>query len=77
VSSLQLIKSVGKTRRLATGYHGSRGAQNLPPPVQIHLLDTEEEDDGGPGKENQVSKGNGYRTMVLMESSDDDFDQCK
>ncbi|XP_052343639.1 germ cell nuclear acidic protein-like isoform X2 [Oncorhynchus keta] len=71
----QLIKSVGKTRRLATGYHGSRGAQNLPPPVQIHLLDTEEEDDRGPGKENQVSKGNGYRTEVLMESSDDDFDQ--
>ncbi|XP_031645516.1 acidic repeat-containing protein isoform X6 [Oncorhynchus kisutch] len=71
----QLIKSVGKTRRLATGCHGSRGAQNLPPPVQIHLLDTEEEDDRGSGKENQVSKGNSYRTKVFMESSDDDFDQ--
>ncbi|XP_036825840.1 serine/arginine repetitive matrix protein 1 isoform X1 [Oncorhynchus mykiss] len=71
----QLIKSVGKTRRLATGCHGSRGAQNLPPPVQIHLLDTEEEDDRGSGKENQVSKCNGYRTKVFMESSDDDFDQ--
>ncbi|XP_064874456.1 germ cell nuclear acidic protein-like isoform X2 [Oncorhynchus nerka] len=71
----RLIKSVGKTRRLATDCHGSRGAQNLPPPVQIHLLDTEEEDDRGPGKENQVSKGNGYRTKVFMESSDDDFDQ--
>ncbi|XP_064829238.1 germ cell nuclear acidic protein [Oncorhynchus masou masou] len=71
----QLIKSVGKTRRLATGCHGSRGAQNLPPPVQIHLLDTEEEDDRGSGKENQVSKGNGYRTKVFMESSDDEFDQ--
>ncbi|XP_055744094.1 germ cell nuclear acidic protein-like [Salvelinus fontinalis] len=71
----QLIKSISKTRRLATGCHGSRGAQNLPPPVQLHLLDSEEEDDRGSGKENQVSKGNSYRTKVFMESSDDDFDQ--
>ncbi|KAM9413601.1 germ cell nuclear acidic protein-like isoform 1-T2 [Salvelinus alpinus] len=71
----QLIKSISKTRRLATGCHGFRGAQNLPPPVQLHLLDSEEEDDRGSGKENQVSKGNSYRTTVFMESSDDDFDQ--
>ncbi|XP_038868287.1 acidic repeat-containing protein-like isoform X1 [Salvelinus namaycush] len=71
----QLIKSISKSRRLATGCHGSRGAQNLPPPVQLHLLDSEEEDDRGSGKENQVSKGNSYRTKVFMESSDDDFDQ--
>ncbi|XP_029627743.1 uncharacterized protein LOC115205668 isoform X8 [Salmo trutta] len=71
----QLIKSISKTRRLAVGCHASRGAQDLPPPVQLHLLDSEEEDDRGSGKENQVSKGNNYRTKVFMESSDDDFDQ--
>uniref|UniRef100_A0A4W5JDD2 Germ cell nuclear acidic peptidase n=1 Tax=Hucho hucho TaxID=62062 RepID=A0A4W5JDD2_9TELE len=71
----QLIKSISKTRRPAIGGHGSRGAQDLPPPVQLHLLDSEEEDDRGSGKENQVSKGNSYRTKVFMESSDDDFDQ--
>eukprot|EP00063_Salmo_salar_P093795 XP_014068630.1 PREDICTED: acidic repeat-containing protein-like isoform X2 [Salmo salar] len=71
----QLIKSISKTLRLAVGCHASRGAQDLPPPVQLHLLDSEEEDDRGSGKENQVSKGNNYRTKVFMESSDDDFDQ--
>ncbi|XP_029578199.1 uncharacterized protein gcna isoform X1 [Salmo trutta] len=71
----QLIKSISKTRRPATGVHFSRGAQDLPPRVQLHLPDSEEEDDGGSGKENQVSKGNSYRTKVLIESSDDDFDQ--
>ncbi|KAK6299282.1 hypothetical protein J4Q44_G00307920 [Coregonus suidteri] len=71
----QLIKSISKTWRPATGNHGSRGAQDLPPPVRLHLPDSEEEDDAGSGKENQVSKGNSYRTKVLMESSEDDFDQ--
>ncbi|KAK6298028.1 hypothetical protein J4Q44_G00310830 [Coregonus suidteri] len=71
----QLIKSISKTRRPAIGGHGSRGAQDLPPPVRLLLPDSEEEDDGGSGKENQVSKGNSYRTKVFMESSDDDFDQ--
>uniref|UniRef100_A0A4W5KNS4 Uncharacterized protein n=1 Tax=Hucho hucho TaxID=62062 RepID=A0A4W5KNS4_9TELE len=74
----QLIKSIRKTRRPATGGHGSRGAQDLPPRVRLHLPDSEEEDDGDSGKENQVSqvsKGNGYRTKVLIEYSDDDFDQ--
>nr|XP_046152029.1 acidic repeat-containing protein-like [Oncorhynchus gorbuscha]XP_046152030.1 acidic repeat-containing protein-like [Oncorhynchus gorbuscha] len=71
----QLIKSISKTRRLATGNHSSRGVQDLPPRVRQHLPDSEEEDDGGSGKENQVSKGNSYRTKVLIESSDDDFDQ--
>uniref|UniRef100_A0AAZ3PVU9 SprT-like domain-containing protein n=1 Tax=Oncorhynchus tshawytscha TaxID=74940 RepID=A0AAZ3PVU9_ONCTS len=71
----QLIKSISKTRRPATGDHFSRGVQDLPPRVRQHLPDSEEEDDGGSGKENQVSKGNSYRTKVLIESSDDDFDQ--
>ncbi|XP_055783621.1 germ cell nuclear acidic protein-like isoform X2 [Salvelinus fontinalis] len=60
----QLIKSISKTRRPATGDHFSR---DLPPRVRLHLPDSEEED--------QVSKGNSYRTKVLIESSDDDFDQ--
>ncbi|XP_052371860.1 germ cell nuclear acidic protein-like [Oncorhynchus keta] len=71
----QLIKSISKTRRPATANHSSRGVQDLPPRVRQHLPDSEEEDDGGSGKENQVSKGNSYRTKVLIESSDDDFDQ--
>ncbi|XP_029518454.2 germ cell nuclear acidic protein-like [Oncorhynchus nerka] len=64
-----------KTRRPATGNHFYRGVQDLPPRVRQHLPDSEEEDDGGSGKENQVSQGNSYRTKVLIESSDDDFDQ--
>ncbi|XP_010895043.1 acidic repeat-containing protein [Esox lucius] len=74
----QLIKDIGKTRRPAVGSHRISGAQNLHRPPQLHLLDSEEENDECSEKENrvrQVSQGNAYRTTMLIESSDDDFDQ--
>ncbi|KAL0973772.1 hypothetical protein UPYG_G00210980 [Umbra pygmaea] len=69
----QLIKHI-RNRHVASGCNSSTRSPDLP----LHLIDSEEENDEGLEKENhvrQTSKCDGYRTTMLIESSDDDFDQ--
>ncbi|KAJ4945493.1 hypothetical protein JOQ06_023177 [Pogonophryne albipinna] len=65
----KLISSIGKTRHPATSSFGSLAPTASP----VQSLCNSEDD---PEKENQYSKGNDYRNKYLIESSDDDFDQC-
>ncbi|KAM4621874.1 germ cell nuclear acidic protein [Polymixia lowei] len=67
----KLIKSIGKTRHPATSGHRSKEAIDFTSCIPFHLSNGEDE----PEKENQYSMGNDYRNRVLVESSDDEFDQ--
>lgn len=71
LSLLQLISAIGKTRHAATSSH--HPVAQSASPVQLFL--SEDEDD--PDKENKYCIGNEYRSKALIESSDDDFDQCE
>lgn len=64
------MSAIGKTRHAASSSH--RSVDWSASPVQFALSDSEDD----PEKENQYSKGNDYRNKSLIESSDDDFDQC-
>ncbi|GLD62066.1 acidic repeat-containing protein-like protein [Lates japonicus] len=66
----KLISSIGKTRHAATSGH--QPVDRSVSPIHLGLSDEDDDDD----KENQCSKSNGYRNNYLIESSDDDFDQC-
>lgn len=61
------MSTIGKTRHDATS--GPRSAS----PVQLVFSDSEDAAE----KENQPSMCNDYRNKSLIESSDDDFDQCE
>lgn len=65
------MSSIGKTRHAATSSHRSVDGSATPGPPAL----SDSEDD--PEKENQCSNGNDYRNKSLIESSDEDFDQCE
>lgn len=62
---LQLIDEIGKSRHGATSDYR---------PVDESVL---KENQYSGSKENQYSGSKEYRNTVLIESSDDDFDQCE
>lgn len=67
----QLIGTISKTRHASTS--GYQAVDRSASPVQLCL--SESEDD--PDKENQCIKDNHYRSKSVVDSSDDDFDQCE
>lgn len=62
---------IGKTRHAGTSSHQSVDRSTLPSPG------SPSDDEIDPEKENQYFSDNKYRNNSLIESSDDDFDQCK
>lgn len=64
------MSTIGKTRHAAASGH--RSVDRSASPVRLALSDSDDD----PEKEN-YSKGNAYRNKSLIESSDDDFDQCE
>lgn len=62
---------IGKTRHAGTSRHQSVDGSTGPSPGA--LSDSEVD----PEKENHHFNGNNYRNKSLIESSDDDFDQCE
>lgn len=62
---------IGKTRHAGTSCHQSVDGSTGPSPGA--LSDSEVD----PEKENHHFNGNNYRNKSLIESSDDDFDQCE
>lgn len=72
----ELLRSIGKTHRLATS-RAMGMAQDLNSPVRPLLLDSEDDSSGKENQKCQTSTVNArdYRERILTESSDDDFDQ--
>lgn len=64
------MEETGKSRQGATSEYRPHEEVS---PAQLFFSDSEDD----PEKENQYSEGKEYRNKVLIESSDDDFDQCE
>lgn len=62
---------IGKTRHAGTSSHQYVDGSPLPSPG------SPSDGELDPEKENQYFSGNKYRNNSLIESSDDDFEQCK
>lgn len=67
----KLLSTIGKSRHAATS--GAQSADWSASPAHLVLSDSEDDAE----KENHYSKSNAYRNKSLIESSDDDFDQCE
>lgn len=62
---------IGKSRHAGTSSQESVDPSTVPNPNALSETEVD------PDKENQYFNGNTYRNKSLIESSDDDFDQCK